>query len=169
MLIEINILSTTGGIPPYTYDCSNGFATNTNTIILASAGIKYLKLENEISETFEIEQIIPSAGQGIIALQCRENDKEIISILEKINHDETYKRAHAERNILKVLEGDCETAVGAHSRIDGDNIILEAELFSSDGSRRFYEKKTTKIEKFREIGTEIGEILKTKSNNSYKR
>ena len=138
-------------------------------IILSYAGIKYLKLENEISETFTTKEIIPSAGQGIIALQCREDDQEMISFLKKINHDETYKRAHAERNILKVLEGDCETAIGAHSIIDGENITVEAELFSLDGSKRFYEKKTEKINKFREIGNEIGRILKTRSNNSYKR
>ncbi len=140
-----------------------------DAIILSYAGIKYLQLENEISEIFSTEKIIPSAGQGIIALQCRENDKEIISLLKNINHEETYKRAHAERNILKVLEGDCETAIGAHSIIDGDKIIVEAELFSLDGSKRFYEKKIQKIDKFKEIGKEIGKILKAKSNNSYKR
>ena len=140
-----------------------------DAIILSYAGIKYLGLENEISEIFTAEEIIPSAGQGIIALQSRENDQEIISILKNINHTETYKRAHAERNILKVLEGDCETAVGAYSKIDGSNITVEAELFSLDGSRRFYEKKTNKIDKYKEIGLEIGKILKTKSNNSYKR
>ena len=140
-----------------------------DAIVLSCAGIKYLKLENEIAETFTTEEMIPSAGQGIISLQCREDDEKIISLLKKINHDETYKRAHAERNILRILEGDCETAIGAHSIIDGDNIIVEAELFSLDGSKRFYEKKTEKIEKFREIGKEVGEILKTKSNNSYKR
>ena len=140
-----------------------------DAIILSLAGIKYLELENEISEIFTTEEIIPSAGQGIIALQCRKNDQKIFSILKKVNHEETYKRAHAERNILKVLEGDCETAVGVHSVIDGQNIIIKAELFSYDGSKRFYEKKTQKIEKFREIGKEIGQILKTKSNNSYKK
>ena len=140
-----------------------------DAIILSCAGIKYLQLENEITETFTTQEIIPSAGQGIIALQCREDDQEIISLLKKINHDETYKRAHAERNILKVLEGDCETAIGAHSVIRGENIVVEAELFSLDGSKRFYEKKIVKIEKFNEIGKEIGQILKTKSNNSYKR
>ena len=140
-----------------------------DAIILSYAGVKYLELENEISETFSIEEIIPSAGQGIVALQCREDDLETVSLLKKINHNETYKRAHAERNILKVLEGDCETAIRAHSVIDGKNIIIEAELFSLDGSKRFYEKKIEKVEKFREIGKEIGKILKTKSNNSYKR
>ena len=140
-----------------------------DAIILSLAGIKYLQLENEITEIFTTDEIIPSAGQGIIALQCRENDKDIISLLKKINHEETYKRAHAERNILKVLEGDCETAIGAYSIIDGENIILEAELFSLDGSKRFYEKKIENIVKFREVGKEIGQILKNKSNNSYKR
>tara|TARA_B100000902_G_C27228033_1_gene873263 strand:+ start:42 stop:959 length:918 start_codon:yes stop_codon:yes gene_type:complete len=138
-------------------------------IILSYTGIKYLNYEKEISEIFSVEEIIPSVGQGIIALQCRDDDEETISILEKINHEDTHKRAHAERNILKVLEGDCETAIGAHSRIVGNIITLEAELFSIDGSQRFYEKKTGQVNEFKKLGTEVGEILKTKSNNSYKR
>ena len=140
-----------------------------DAIILSYAGIKFLKFDDEISEIFSTEQVIPSAGQGIIALQCREDDEEIISVLKKINHNKTFMRAHVERNILKVLEGDCETAVGAHSIIKDDKIIVEAELFSLDGTERFYEKKTGKIEDFSQIGIEIGQILKTKSNNSYKR
>ena len=140
-----------------------------DAIILSYAGIKFLKFENEISEIFSAEKIIPSVGQGVIALQCRENDDEIISILNKINHEETHKRAHLERNILKVLDGDCETAIGAHSVVDGDKIIVEAELFSLDGKQRFYEKKVGNLNEFKEIGKEIGILLKTKSNNSYKR
>ena len=140
-----------------------------DAIVLSYAGIKCLNLDNEISEIFSIDKIIPSAGQGIIALQSREKDNKIISILEKINHSETYKKAHAERNILKVLEGDCETAVGAHATIDKDKIILEAELFSLDGTVRFYEKKTSTLDKFKQLGIEVGQSLKTKSNNSYKR
>ena len=140
-----------------------------DAIILSYAGIKFLNFDNEISEIFSPEQVIPSAGQGIIALQCREGDEEIISVLKKINHNETFMRAHVERNILKVLEGDCETAVGAHSIIKEDKIIVEAELFSLDGTKRFYEKKTGKAEDFSQIGREVGQILKTKSNNSYKR
>ena len=70
---------------------------------------------------------------------------------------------------MKVLEGDCETAVGAHAIIEGDKIILEAELFSLDGKQRFYEKKSSKIENAKELGKNVGQILKTKSNNCYKR
>ena len=140
-----------------------------DAIILSYAGIKYLNFEKEISEIFSTNEFIPSVGQGIIALQCREKDKDISVILKKINHDETYKRAHAERNVLKILEGDCETAIGAHSEINGDQITLEAELFSLDGSLRFYEKKISKIDEFKQLGTKIGETLKEKSKNLYKK
>ena len=142
---------------------------NYDAIILSYAGIKNLNLENEIAEIFSAQEIIPSAGQGIIALQCREVDKEIISILKKVNHEETYKRAYAERNVLKVLEGDCETAIGVYSKIESDTIVVEAELFSIDGSQRFYEKKSGQIDKFKEIGKQIGQNLKMQSNNSYKK
>jgi hydroxymethylbilane synthase len=140
-----------------------------DAIILSYAGIKSLDLEDKITEIFSIEEIIPSAGQGIIALQCRNNDIEIISVLDAINDKETSLRAHAERNVLKVLEGDCETAIGTHAIIEGDQITLQAELFSLDGKQRFFEKKSSKINNARELGKELGEILKTKSNNSYKR
>ena len=140
-----------------------------DAIILSYAGIKSLAIDDKITEVFSTEEIIPSAGQGIIALQCRNNDDEIISVLDKVNDNETFKRAHAERNVLKILEGDCETAVGAHAIIDGDKITLEAELFSLDGKQRFYEKKSSRIENAKELGIEVGQILKKKSNNSYKK
>ena len=140
-----------------------------DAIVLSYAGVKCLNLDSQISEIFSINKIIPSAGQGVIALQCRKKDNKIISILKKINHIETYKKAHAERNILKVLEGDCETAVGAHATIDKDKITLEAELFSLNGKLRFYEKKTSTLDRFKELGIEVGQSLKTKSKNSYKK
>ena len=140
-----------------------------DAILLSYAGIKSLLIEDKITEIFSTQEIIPSAGQGIISLQCRNDDKDIISILDSINDQKTYLRAHAERNVLKVLEGDCETAVGAHSIIEGDKIVLEAELFSLDGKQRFYEKKSSKIENAKSLGEEVGKILKVKSNNSYKK
>ena len=140
-----------------------------DAILLSYAGIKSLSIEDKITEIFSTQEIIPSAGQGIISLQCRNDDKDIISILDSINDQKTYLRAHAERNVLKVLEGDCETAVGAHSIIEGDKISLEAELFSLDGKQRFYEKKSSKIENAKSLGEEVGKILKVKSNNSYKK
>ena len=140
-----------------------------DAIVLSYAGIKSLALEANIAEVFSTKEIIPSAGQGVITLQCRENDDQINSILEKVNHQETHQRVSAERNVLKILEGDCETAVGAHAYIDDDKIILEAELFSLDGSQRFYEKEKSKVQDAEILGKEIGQKLKLKSKGTYKK
>ena len=91
-----------------------------DAIILSYAGINSLGLDQNISQTFSTTEIIPCAGQGVIALQCRNNDEELIQLLKKVNHQSTHNSIKAERNVLKVLEGDCETAVGVFASIDGD-------------------------------------------------
>jgi len=140
-----------------------------DAIILSYAGIQSLKLDKNISQIFSTREIIPSVGQGVVALQCRKNDSEIIKLLDKVNHKLTNIRVVAERQFLKVLEGDCETAVGAIANLQGENINLEAELFSIDGKQRFYHKASKNIKYSSELGREVGEILKKESNNSYKR
>ena len=140
-----------------------------DAIILSYAGIKSLNLENKISQTFSTSEIIPSAGQGVVALQCRDNDKNMIELLEKINHQPTHNCVLAERNVLKILDGDCETAVGAIAKINEENISLEAELFSLDGKERFYHKDSKEIKFAFELGKEVGLILKKESKNSYKK
>ena len=140
-----------------------------DAIILSLAGLSFLNLENKVSQIFSTDEIIPSAGQGIIALQCRSDDNHIKSLLEKINDKETAVRAISERNVLKVLEGDCETAVGVHSKLEDERITLQAELFSLDGLQNFYESGSSEIKNSAELGFEIGNKLKLKSGNSYKK
>ena len=140
-----------------------------DAIILSYAGIKSLGLQKKISQTFSTSEIIPSAGQGVVALQCRVNDKKLLKLLSTINHKSTHECIKAERAVLKILDGDCATAVGAFASIEGNKINLEAELFSIDGKERFYLKSSKDLKFANELGKEIGEILKKKSNNSYKK
>ena len=140
-----------------------------DAVILSLAGISCLDLNEHIAEIFSTEQIIPSVGQGVIAIQCKSDDKDIEKILQKINHEKTFKCVQAERNVLKVLEGDCQTAVGAISLIKENNITLEAELFSLDGKERFYCKSSKDIKYASELGIEIGENLKKQSKGNYKK
>ena len=140
-----------------------------DAIILSYAGIKSLNLEDNITQIFPTSEIIPSAGQGVIALQCRKDDEDIINLLEKINHKETHCCVQAERNVLKVLEGDCETPVGVLAKIESDKAILEAELFSLDGKKRFYVKSSNKLNLAKNLGIQVGKLLKKRSKNSYKR
>ena len=140
-----------------------------DAIILSYAGIQSLNLDKNISQIFSTSEIIPSAGQGVVALQCKQNDQELIKLLNKVNHQSTHNCVQAERNVLKILEGDCETAVGAFAKIEKDNISLEAELFSLDGKERFYYKASKELKLASELGKEAGTILKQDSKNSYKK
>ena len=139
-----------------------------DAIILSKAGIDSLNLNQHITQEFSVEEIIPSAGQGVIAVQCRKNDDEICEILKKINHKATSVCVTAERELLKTLEGDCNTPVGAISIINGDHVQLSVELFSVDGKNRYFFKDTKSLNLAKELGNEIGEVLKKKSKGSYK-
>ena len=140
-----------------------------DAIILSYAGINSLGLDNNITQTFSTTEMIPCAGQGAIALQCRNNDEKLIELLKSVNHQSTQNSIKAERDVLKVLEGDCETAVGVFARINDNKIYLEAELFSLDGSKRFHLKSSENLDKADELGIEMGKNLKKISNNSYKK
>ena len=140
-----------------------------DAIILSKAVIKSLNLMDYITEEFSTDDIIPSVGQGAIAIQCRSSDNDMIKFLKKINHMETHICVSAEREVLKILEGDCETAVGAISKIEGNNIYISAELFSIDGKERYYFKSSKNINLSKDLGKEVGKILKEQSKGSYKK
>ena len=140
-----------------------------DAIILAYAGLKSLNIDKQISQIFSTQEIIPSVGQGVVALQCRKNDRHTLKLLSKINHEKTSISVNAERYFLKVLEGDCETAVGAFAYVENDVVNLNAELFSIDGKQRFYHHSKKDIMLSKELGLEVGGILKKVSKDSYKR
>ena len=140
-----------------------------DAILLSKAGIEALGLDNKITQEFNTEELIPCAGQGIIAIQCRKNDQEIINILEKINDNQSRVIANAERNVLKILEGDCDTAVGVYAKISKDIINIKAELFSVDGKQRFYVDESENEKMINDLSIKIGEKLKSESKGSYKR
>ena len=139
-----------------------------DAILLSKAGIDSLKLEHKISQEFSIDELIPCAGQGIIAIQCREDDNEIKKLLENINDQDTRTVANAEREVLKVLEGDCDTAVGVFAKSNGEKVDLLSELFSVDGKNRYFIKKSVKKDNIKSTSRMVGEELKLQSKGSYK-
>ena len=139
-----------------------------DAILLSKAGIDSLKLGHKISQEFSIDELIPCAGQGIIAIQCREDDNEIKKLLENINDQDTRTVANAEREVLKVLEGDCDTAVGVFAKSNGEKVDLLSELFSVDGKHRYFIKKSVKKDNIKSTSRMVGEELKLQSKGSYK-
>ena len=140
-----------------------------DAILLAKAGLDALGLREKISQEFTTDELIPCAGQGIIALQCRDSDEEMKELLEKINNEDSRILANTEREVLKILEGDCDTAIGVYAKIKNQKIKLKTELFSVDGKERYFINKSGEKKSFLSLSKNIGEILKIKAKGSYKR
>jgi|TARA_B100000929_G_C15501773_1_gene417633 hydroxymethylbilane synthase len=138
-------------------------------IILSKAGIKSLNLDHLISQEFTTNELIPSAGQGIVSIQCREDDEDTINLLSKINDKISGISARAERKVLKILEGDCHTAVGVFSRINNNDFEITGELFSLNGKQRFFKIINDKISNYLKASIELGEYLKRESKDCYKK
>jgi len=140
-----------------------------DAIILAAAGIKSLNLEKKIGLTFEISEILPAVGQGIIAVQCRKDDKLISKIIEKINDKETNLCAKAERKMLQTIGGDCETAIGGLAEIHNNNLKLKAQLFSDSGDESFDYELTGRDDDATYIGKVVGEKLLSLAGKKFKK
>ena len=135
--------------------------------VLAIAGLKMLNLQNYAKQIFSTKDFIPTAGQGIIAVQCRENDENIKKILKKLNHYETQICALAERNFLKTLGGDCDTAVGCSAILNEKKIEINAQLFSDDGKKVFNVMKSGEVNEPELLGRLAGEEILIKSGNDF--
>ena len=138
-------------------------------IMLAAAGVKSLKLNDKISILFEVEEILPAVGQGIIAVQCKKNDGVIKKFLKKINDSETELCAKAERKMLQVIGGDCETAIGGLAVIENNNLKLKAQLFSDSGSYCFEHQISGQDTDAINIGKEVGEKLLSLAGEKFKK
>jgi hydroxymethylbilane synthase len=140
-----------------------------DAIVLAAAGIKSLNLENKISLTFETNEMLPAAGQGIIAVQCRRDDKLISDMIKKINDKQTSLCALAERKMLQTIGGDCETAVGGLAEIHNNNLKLKAQLFTDLGDESFEYELTGRDIDASYIGKAVGEKLLILAGEKFKK
>jgi len=102
-------------------------------IILAAAGLLRLDMRNRIGEFVDPEVLLPSPGQGALALEVRAGDDMADELAYSLNHAQTRARVLAERGFLHGLGAGCLAPVGALARIEDDLLILDAALFSLDG------------------------------------
>ena len=103
-----------------------------SALILAAAGVKRLGLEQRISRYFDPEEMIPAAGQGILAVQGRAG--EAYSFLEGFFDDDSRVAAEAERAFVRELDGGCSSPVTAYARVNGEQLILYGFCDIYDGS-----------------------------------
>ena len=134
-----------------------------DAIVLAAAGLKRVGLESRITEYFDTDSFMPAPGQGILCIQCRENDNKIRHLIEIINDDEVTMMCEAEREFSKIFDGGCHTPIGCSSVIEGDTLKLKG-MFNDNGSRILKEVGGNK-ENSKEIAQKLAEEIKKELKN----
>ena len=129
-----------------------------DALVLAGAGLKRLGLENRISRYFDPEEMIPAAGQGILAIQGRAGED--YSYLDGYGNPEGRYAALAERAFVRELDGGCTSPVAAHARIT-DNQINMKGLYYRESTKEWYTDRITgTVEEAEMLGRNLAKEMK---------
>jgi hydroxymethylbilane synthase len=105
-----------------------------DAIILAAAGLRRMGWQEQITELIPFDVCLPAVGQGALAIQCREDDDELIRLLKRLHDKETGRTVAAERSFLAAMDGNCQIPIGGYARLDGNDLYLMGFIGSPDGS-----------------------------------
>jgi hydroxymethylbilane synthase len=106
-----------------------------DAIILAAAGLERLGLEHHISHQFSPDEMLPAAAQGVLGIECLEDNADLRAVLAKLSDPVTIQTTTAERAIARVLQASCQSPVAAYASIEHDELTLVALVAHPDGSR----------------------------------
>jgi hydroxymethylbilane synthase len=89
-----------------------------DAIVLAAAGLKRLGLDGRIRSVFEVDEMLPAAGQGALGLEIRADQAALAQALAGLSHAPTWLATHAERAVSRALGGSCSVPLAAHARFE---------------------------------------------------
>ena len=135
-----------------------------DAIVLAQAGISRLGVDIKCT-SLSVDDFSPSPGQGAIAIVARADDAETISMLKKIEDDDSRLEIEAERSLSDYVNSGCRFPLGAHAKSSGSEMTLTVSAFSVDGKQSLQVNKTGKKEDPKSLGKNAGEELRRKGVN----
>lgn len=106
-----------------------------DAIVLASAGLQRLDLAHRITEALDVEYSVPAVGQGIVGIECRDNDRETIALCSALNDADAETCVTAERAFAARLDGGCQSPIAAHAQLRGAELHLHGLVAAIDGHR----------------------------------
>ena len=130
-----------------------------DAVILAVEGLKRLGLEKRITEIFPVDKIVPAPCQGVIAIQMRRKDREILQQVRKASDLDQMLKSEIERGILKELGATCTTPIGLYSEIKEGSIGID--IFFSTGLDKKYIQERLRLDFTNQdkiVGVIAGEI-----------
>ena len=130
-----------------------------DAVILASAGLVRLGLQDRISARIAISEMLPAVGQGAIAIETRSDNEFAVETTSRLDHSETRLACLAERAFLRGLGGGCQLPIAAHAILDGDSLILDGLVAKADGSEIWRDQLSGYTNNTEEIGSALAAKL----------
>ena len=135
--------------------------------LLAVAGLKRLGRETEITAYLDADSFPPAPAQGAIGIEIRGSDTRTAGLIKVLDHSATSTAIHAERALLRALDGSCRTAIGTLSRLDGGALWLKGEILSPDGRIVIDGELSGAADAPEKLGHELGQILRDKAGSDF--
>ena len=133
--------------------------TDLDAIVLAAAGVKRLFGEDDVTQFFEVDEIVPAAGQGALGIETRENDDKINTLFKKIRCQRSEVEVEVERIVLRELGGGCQVPIGVNAQLEGKKLSVIGLVSSPDGRKRILQKIVNDSSNPIEIGFSLAEKL----------
>ncbi len=130
-----------------------------DAILLATSGMARVGVSNRASHTFSVEEMLPAVGQGIVAVECASNDWKTLEYLSRIDDVHARACADAEREVLWVLDGHCNSPIAAHALIEGDQMKIAVTVMSLDGDTFIRHQQQGPAEFPKELGRNAGLVM----------
>jgi hydroxymethylbilane synthase len=161
---DVRVVPLRGNVETRLRKLDDGIADAT---VLALAGLKRLGLESAVASILEVDEFLPAVGQGAIAIETRENDAAIRTLLAPINDTDTEIALIAERAFLAVLEGSCRTPIGGHAMITAGRVRMRGLIIKPDGTQSFEATREGAIKDASALGADAGRELKARAGSDF--
>jgi hydroxymethylbilane synthase len=127
--------------------------------IVACAGLNRLSLDDRISVVLPPEEFLPPPAQGALGVQIRADDTELAQLVSKLDDRDARITAETERRILASMHGGCSIPLGVYSRIEGDNIIIDAVVCDVEGEKHIRKTVTAPIDQAQATADRLAQEL----------
>src|SRR5579885_1970205 len=135
--------------------------------LLAIAGLKRLGSAACVSCVLPAEEMLPAAGQGVIAVEARSDDVRTLGLLFFFDDTATAAAAGAERALLAALDGSCRTPIAALARLEEGRLVLDAMVIKPDGSELLRTRRVGAPGEARALGGDAGAELRARAGPGY--
>ncbi|MFP8968629.1 hydroxymethylbilane synthase [Pokkaliibacter sp. CJK22405] len=130
-----------------------------DAIILASAGLIRLEMDERIRQVLPAVTSLPAGGQGAVGIECRTNDERILQLLTPLHHKDTADRVLAERALNRRLEGGCQVPIGCFAELENDQLWLRGLVGSPDGTQVLRAEIRGPRQQAEQLGVAVAEAL----------